>query len=81
MSSDLIVGIVIGILAAVAFLGVAVFYSGGEEERSRRRSGRNSNNVAGGRGTAAAAASSNRSTGTACESDLAWSDDEGDCGP
>jgi hypothetical protein len=79
MSTDLIVGIAIGILAAVAFLGVAVFYSGGDEERSRRRSGSNNNNGAGaGR---AAAASSNRSTGTVCESDLAWSDDEGDCGP
>jgi hypothetical protein len=82
MSTDLIVGIAIGILAAVAFLGVAVFYSGGEEERSRRRSG--SNNNSGGAGGAAAAASSNRSVGTACESDLAWSDDEddeGDCVP
>jgi hypothetical protein len=75
MSPDLIVGIAIGILAAVAFLGVAVFYSGGDEERSRRRSG-SSNNGGG------AAASSNRSTGTVCESDLAWSDDdEGDCVP
>jgi hypothetical protein len=82
MSTGLIVGIVLGILVSMAFLAVAVFYSGGEEERSRRRSN-NSNNNNGGAGGAAAAASSNRSTGTVCESDVAWSDDddEGDCGP
>jgi hypothetical protein len=82
MSTGLIVGIAIGILVSVAFLGVAVLYSGGgEEERSRRRGSNNNNNTGAGGGGAAAAAS-NRSTGTVCESDVVWSDDddEEDCG-